>query len=535
MCDTNFGGNQVSDTAKTKRMFLFFPFTIGLFPVLHLYDVNVDQVTFSMVWPSLLKSIIGVGLCWLLIWLIHREPRRAALTTSILTMLYFGYFMYSGWILQILMIVLATNWLIYFIYKSKSDLRPFCAFMNVASLVAVGTAVFSIGQQLMNPPPMEFDEAAILLSEEQKAMVGTTPNVYYIILDGYGRKDILEEYYRTDNSDFINFLEEQGFWVSKESRANYLRTMFSVPSSLNMTYLDEFIEQNELVGTTDERPALHLMKNSKVRAYMEAFGHKSVGISSGFTGWNMSGAKHYIDQKMVGQNEFQSIVNAQTPVYQILLELSVMSPFEKHRELQISTVDYIPEIPKEFLEDPIFAFIHMMCPHPPFVFLEDGSPAEPSEPLFHLGDGDYLVGVSMNTIEYQYSYAHQLRYLNVLMREAITKLRKADPNAIIIIQGDHGPGSHFVARDILKNNMVERASILNAIYLPEGGREDLYDTITPVNTFRLIMNHYFGGDYELLPDRTFFSESMDPYAMFELNFGSPEASEVAQSSEVEFE
>jgi hypothetical protein len=33
----------------------------------------------------------------------------------------------------------------------------------------------------------------------------------------------------------------------------------------------------------------------------------------------------------------------------------------------------------------------------------------------------------------------------------------------------------------------------------------LYPTITPVNTFRLVFNDYFGGRYELLPDISYFS------------------------------
>lgn len=370
---------------------------------------------------------------------------------------------------------------------------------------------------------MEVADRPQVLTEEQKKLVGNTPNIYYFILDGYGGRQVLDEHYRLDNSQFLSFLEDQGFWVSESSRSNYLRTLLSLPSSLNLEYLDEFIEINELEETTDERPAIFMMRNSLVKAYLTNFGYDTVGISSGFTGWNMSGAESYIDQKRAGTNEFQSIVNSHTPVFHVARELAVMDPFAKHRELHNSTLETVPQIPAQYPDSPIFTFIHMMCPHPPFVFKEDGSPAQPSEPLFHLGDGDYLVGVSMDTMEYQVGYANQLLHLNTLMTKAITDLRAADPEAIIIIQGDHGPGSHYVSSDIMQNNMVERSSILNAIYLPGPGREDLYDTISPVNTFRVIFNNYFGDDQELLPDKTYFSELRKPYKMYQLNFGSPES------------
>jgi hypothetical protein len=42
--------------------------------------------------------------------------------------------------------------------------------------------------------------------------------------------------------------------------------------------------------------------------------------------------------------------------------------------------------------------------------------------------------------------------------------------------------------------------ILNAYFLPGEGAAGLYPSITPVNTFRLIFDVYFGADLELLED-----------------------------------
>ncbi len=47
-------------------------------------------------------------------------------------------------------------------------------------------------------------------------------------------------------------------------------------------------------------------------------------------------------------------------------------------------------------------------------------------------------------------------------------------------------------------------SVFNAYYLPEHN-DELYPTITPVNTFRLIFNAYFGGKYDILDDVSYFS------------------------------
>jgi len=51
--------------------------------------------------------------------------------------------------------------------------------------------------------------------------------------------------------------------------------------------------------------------------------------------------------------------------------------------------------------------------------------------------------------------------------------------------------------------------ILNAYYLPERGKAALYESISPINTFRVILNLYFGAHLELLSDESYYSDSWD--------------------------
>src|SRR5215216_1973081 len=74
------------------------------------------------------------------------------------------------------------------------------------------------------------------------------------------------------------------------------------------------------------------------------------------------------------------------------------------------------------------------------------------------------------------------------------------PPIISIIQGDHGP-SHF--------DEATRMGNLNAYYFPNA-QPALYSSITPVNTFRLLFNTYFGTEFNLLKDTSYYSEY--PYA-----------------------
>ncbi|HWL65696.1 MAG TPA: hypothetical protein VNP73_06955, partial [Actinomycetota bacterium] len=49
--------------------------------------------------------------------------------------------------------------------------------------------------------------------------------------------------------------------------------------------------------------------------------------------------------------------------------------------------------------------------------------------------------------------------------------------------------------------------ILNAYYLPGGHQQDLYPTISPVNSFRVVFNEYLGTDLPLLEDRSYAHRS----------------------------
>jgi hypothetical protein len=48
-------------------------------------------------------------------------------------------------------------------------------------------------------------------------------------------------------------------------------------------------------------------------------------------------------------------------------------------------------------------------------------------------------------------------------------------------------------------------------YLPNGGAASLYESITPVNSFRVVLNHYFETRYSMLPDRSYRASYQDPF------------------------
>ena len=78
-------------------------------------------------------------------------------------------------------------------------------------------------------------------------------DIYYIVLDGFGRPDILQSHYGLDVTNFVAFLTDRGFTVPSQAQSNYSQTFLSLASTLNLSYLDGLAETLG-PSSTDRRP-----------------------------------------------------------------------------------------------------------------------------------------------------------------------------------------------------------------------------------------------------------------------------------------
>ena len=107
------------------------------------------------------------------------------------------------------------------------------------------------------------------------------PDIYYIIVDGYAREDVLMELYDYDNSEFIDFLEHEGFYVAEKSRSNYNQTDLSLSSSLNMTYLD-FIPETRGADARNRTPLAELLKENQVIDFLRLQSYEVITFNTGY-------------------------------------------------------------------------------------------------------------------------------------------------------------------------------------------------------------------------------------------------------------
>ena len=95
-------------------------------------------------------------------------------------------------------------------------------------------------------------------------------------------------------------------------------------------------------------------------------------------------------------------------------------------------------------------------------------------------------------------YLEQYIYVTKRITNCISEILKtSDKQPVIMLLSDHGPRIESVGID----DMVQAHRVLNAIYFPDHDYRNLYDTISPVNTLRVILNKYFNGNFKLLEDQ----------------------------------
>jgi hypothetical protein len=480
---------------------------LGIYPLLALLASNLDQVHLVAGLRVGILSLVGSALLFLLARLLLKDWGKAALLSTWFLLLFFTYgHVYgllenrsvAGFVIgrhRIMaplwgIILLAGSWLILKKLKPGDNLHQI---LNAISVVLVLLPVFQISYHQVRAAQMASQQQPGS-SEQLTAAQGSQnlPDVYYILLDGYTREDTLKSVYHFDNTPFTNQLRQMGFVLPNCAQSNYSWTALSLSSTFQMNYLEAY---NPHVYQPDEHMDYLTFQgfivHNPVRQSLHDLGYKVVAFETDFPFTEMTDADYYI----VGNNnpleKLQSgrdvsdfeLLYLRTTALRILEEAQgayfnkvvsqVRTPDQVHFDRVNFTLDQLESIPT-LIKGRKFVFAHVVAPHAPFVFTPTGK---------------YSTVRSPDT-----GYPDEIAYLDTRVLKIVqTILKNSATPPIIVIQGDHGWDA------------VHRMTILNAYYLPGGGSQRIYPTITPVNTFRVIFDQYFGGKYPLLPDKSYFS------------------------------
>jgi len=499
------------------RKVVLHPFLFAAYPVIALYAFNMGQSRLADALRAFVLLPLLAGIVLVLLKLILKDWGRAGLLTSLGFLLFFSYghlvnrlsttrfgpFLgQQPWFIAAAygLIFVIGVYVIAFRMKNSGELT---LVLNGMSIVLLVLPVYSI--MLFSYANRAPSQTSFLPTNSEPTQTITPgpmlPDIYYIIPDGYARQDVLNDLYELDYSAFINYLESKGFYVADSSHSNYDQTALSVASSLNFDYLDAYAAT---LGKESQNrdPLYNAIDHSRLRQALEQAGYTFVDVNSGNPITQIKDAPYYLTpSRSLLVNYFEREILAGS-IIGTVVESDIT---EQYRARLLNEFELGADL--SWIASPKFVFIHIVAPHPPFVFEAKGNPVTPPELVMR--DGSRYPGTRE---DYLKGYREQLLFINHQLEFMIDSIlsHSATP-PVIVLQADHGPGAYLDWSSADNSCIIERTAILNAYLLPEVNEDVLYPEITPVNTFRLVLNTYLGTDYPLLKDSTYMPTWDMPY------------------------
>jgi len=475
----------------------------------------------KMVYPSIALSPLAVaGLVSAAmvgaLYLVTRDLRKAgAITALLVAMLAGSGEIDPGWLPWAWLAVGAG---VVFLAVNRRGWEPITVAANtfVAFLVAwsaVGLLSWSLRDQRPEPAPGWRD------LEVTPARTTDLPDLYLVVVDGYGRADVLDAIYAYDDP-LPDALRERGFFVAAGARSNYAQTGLSIASVLNLDYLSALLADPDL-HAYDRMALKQLIEHNRAVDLAHVAGYQVLAIPGEYSlSWIEDADR--VDLPGVYATEYATALVNNTALPSLLALLGqppgrLQHALRRHHlQFQLDRLAADPGV-----RGPAFVFAHLVAPHPPFVFRADGS-YRPSAAEMSTADGSAWQVMHRRHDDpygevYQEGYADQVAWFGARLTEVVDAiLERTGGNAAIVILSDHGPGARLEWSSPSKTDVKERMSILAAIHLPGGDRVAFDDDLTSVNALRLVFDAVLGTDFGRLPDRVYFSRWTRPYDLVDV-------------------
>lgn len=505
-----------------NNRWILHPITFAIFPILALLAHNIAEVSPSVSLRPLGISVSASLILFLLTSIISRNWQKAGIATTCCLVLFYSYgHMYE--LFQkypILGFSLGRHRYLVVVYSLLLICGIYCIFRFLKETVLITQVLNLVGFFLLITPIVKITsyvihtdliEQKVSRSSSDTIMLapkdpGNLPDVYVIVLDTYTRSDALLRDYNFDNSPFLDELQQIGFYIAECSRVNDPNTHGSLATTLNMDYQTK-LNANLVAQGYNPNDIWVLIRQSQVRLLLESIGYSTVAFDSGFEWSRMRDADVYLEYsgkpyQMQVLQPFEVMLIRSTalllwsditykslPAYTNTIFRSKNFGIEDHINRQLFILDQLPRLSS--YAGPKFVFAHILIPHLPFVFSPTGDIQ--SDPGFYSKDNFFPIDDEYINI----GYIDQIQFINLRLIPILqTLITESRVPPIIVLMGDHGL------------NYDNRLLNLSAYYLPGNSYHDLYPSITPVNSFRVIFDTYFGTDFGLLDDISYDGKGM---------------------------
>lgn len=350
------------------------------------------------------------------------------------------------------------------------------------------------------------------------------PDIYYIVFDRYTNAETLKQQFNYDNSEFIKSLTDKGYTTNNDAYSNYPYTTMSISSTINAQYTKDLVSQ--FVDKDTQSLALYhntIRESSVIKALKNAgYQYHSIGSTYGASDKApladvdyMSESKLNIFGKKKQLRGVESIEFKKSPYYNF-----ARYPISKWFPIKFSELDSIEYIQSQFKTLDTLAeseqqggrviFTHILNPHDPFYFNEDGS--------YSTNTGVDNVGKPIKD-----KYVGQVKFINSQIQTTLEKIDEhSGGNAVVILNSDEGPYPQILNKTFSNPNSADimakpgtsnpidmrtwsddwlemKFGILQSVHIPKATASDL-DNLSSVNLFRIVLNRYAGYDLDYLPE-----------------------------------
>jgi len=485
----------------------------AIYPVLALLSYNLGQVEFEAGIRPMFFSVLVTLLLFLIMKLIYHNWHRAAFVSTGLVLLFFTYGQaydlilmkwkissFSTWMLALWTVLAAIVLIVGSLHKIRFEKAAFT--LDIIMLGLLIYPIMQIAQSRFKKSPDVVKDPFFATQDMHVLDRQALPDIYYIMPEDYGRVDFLQSNFDIDVSPFMQYLKDTGFYIAECSQSNYANSELSLGSSLNMEYLQN-LDKSFNPQTISQRPVWDAIRYSAVAADLQKVGYKTVAFATGFAWSELNNADIYFSPSPLltsGITNFESLLLRTTPIRHLEdVRLFSLDEIDGQQYRERTMLQFNSMVKLVHMPGPKFVFVHIINPHEPFVFGPDGSPIDPAP---------FINEKRLYTLDkYILGYQNQIPFLNRMLENSIhTLIAESAIPPVIILQTDTGP---------LFTKSSDKFKILNAYYMP-GHYDKLYQTISPVNTFRIVFNTYLGTDYPLFPDVSYSSAIPHIYDFIEI-------------------
>jgi Sulfatase len=323
-------------------------------------------------------------------------------------------------------------------------------------------------------------------------------NVYWIVLDGYPRADVLQQFFDFDNEPFLKGLRDLKFVVSDHAVASFPETIFSISSTLSMGFpVNGAGSSTRMLPVTELYPIVR--GQSIVVNTIRSMGYRYIHFQNGYDNLTQCPKEEAVcikgnvkeNVKNVQFDEFDVALLSKTPLIDIIARGNAYGAIDETPFLRGSVHDLTDKLSEvQAYGGPFFLYAHILAPHPPIRFRSDCSTRTAAPDL-----------LSWDPAE-KSAFLEQLSCVNSEAIDLVGKITRSDPEAIIVLQSDHGTAFRgqfkkpFDAWNEL--DVKERFGALNTVRMPASCSNEAQGSIDLVNTFAHVLSCISGTS---LPDK----------------------------------